>query len=78
MWWSDWFIPLLFATGFFMICKGGWIGVILLWVIYLGNGIKSEEEYHTEENKKQVNSHCVIGLIIIVVTIIVNICISLD
>ena len=40
MWWSDWFIPLLFATGFLMICKGGWIGVILLWIIYLGNGIR--------------------------------------
>ena len=78
MWWSDWFIPLLLVTGFLMICNGGWMGIIFLWILYLGNGIKSEEEYPTTENENQVNTHCIVGLIIIIITIIVNLCVSLD
>ena len=53
-WWSEWFIPLLIASGVLLIFKGGVAVTILLWIVYIGNGVKTVNAIPSEENNKEL------------------------
>ena len=70
-WWSDWFIPLLVASGILLIFKSGIMLSILLWVCYLSNGVKAIKAHPSKENEEEFSTHLVIGIIVIVVSVII-------
>lgn len=77
-WWSDWLISLLIASGVLLIFKGGVVMTIVLWLIYLGNGAKTVEAIPKEENKKELATHTLIGVVVIVFSIIFTIAAKID
>ena len=51
---------------------------IVLWLIYLGNGAKTVEAIPKEENKKELATHTLIGVVVIVFSIIFTIAAKID
>ena len=77
-WWSDWFIPLLFASGILLIFKDGLALTIILWFLYLGKGAKTVEANPRPENKQELRNHTVTGIIVIIISIILKIAAKID
>ena len=72
-WWTDWFVPLLIASGVLLIFNGGWVMILFLWILYLSNGTKQVEAVKTfghssKENEDQLNNHIAVGVIVVLVT----------
>lgn len=68
-WWSDWIWTLLIASGVLLIFKDGVALTILLWVIYLLNGDRTVEAFPSNENKKELVTHTVIGVAVVALSI---------
>ena len=77
-WWSDWFIGLLVASGVLLIFKGGVAVTILLWLIYLGNGAKTVEAIPSQQNKQELATHTVIGVVVVIISLIITIAAHID
>lgn len=76
-WWSEWFLPLLIASGVLLIFKGGWMVTLLLWIIYLLNGKKQVEAIkkmngENPTNEKELGNHRNIGAAVIVISFLVQ------
>jgi len=70
-WWTDWFIPLLVASGVLLIFNGGWALTAMLWAMYLLNGWKTVKQHPTEENYGEFAKQLIIGIIVVVVSIVI-------
>ena len=77
-WWSEWFIPLLIASGVLLIFKVGVAVTILLWIVYIGNGVKTVNAIPSEENNKELATHIVIGIIVCVLSLVITIAAHID
>ena len=77
-WWSDWLISLLFASGILLIFKEGLPVTILLWIAYIGNGVKTVKAIPSEKNQQELFNHILIGIVVIVISVIVKIAALID
>ena len=78
-WWTEWFIPLLVASGFLLICKGGFMYTILLWGLYLLIGYKTVRDFNYKSDVyDEWLGQLVLGIIVNVVITIINIVILLN
>ena len=77
-WWSEWFIPLLIASGVLLIFKGGVALIILLWILYLANGAKTVKAIPSKENEEELAAHTVIGVVVCIIAVVLTIIVKLD
>lgn len=72
-WYTDWFVGLLIVSGFCLICKGGWLATVALWILYLSKGWKDIHQYPSQENYDKFKKHFNIGIVVVFATIIFQI-----
>ena len=63
-WWSEWIFAVLIASGILLIFKDGVVLTILIWVIYLLNGYKTVKAIPSDENKSELVTHTIIGVLV--------------
>ena len=70
-WWTDWFVPLLVASGVLLIFNGGFVLTAVLWAMYLLNGWKTVKKIPSQENYDEFATQLIIGIIVVVVSIVI-------
>lgn len=70
-WWTEWFIPLLVASGVLLIFNGGYLLTAMLWAMYLLNGWKTVKQHPSQENYDEFATQLIIGIIVVVVSIVI-------
>ena len=76
IWWTEKRIPLLMATGFLLICRGGLIMTVILWGLYLYDGWKTIQRMPSEENNDEFCGQMGLGFVVIIAFIIFRIAAS--
>ena len=77
-WWSEWFVPLLIASGVLLIFKGGIAVIILLWILYIGNGAKTVKAIPSKENEQELATHTAVGVVVCIIALVITIAVKLD
>jgi hypothetical protein len=68
-WWTDWIIPLLFASGILLIVNGGIALTILLWFFHLRSGWIVMKKNPNDENVTDFVKHLIIGIVVVIASI---------